>query len=269
MSKISKGLLKLHIDVRKKLFKSIIDKFGGNLRVIFYGAAPMSKDCIIGYNNLGIKLLQGYGLTETSPVITCESDDRQRPGSIGLKMVNLDVKIADPDPDEIGEIAVKGPSIMMGYYKNEEATNKVIKDGWFYTGDYGYVDKDGFYYITGRKNDVIVLKNGKNVYPQEIEEIINRLPYVVESIVYSKDTDKDTILGAKIVYDKDLIKDAFGEKTDSEYKDEIWIKIKEINRTLPIYKYIKEIIITTEGLSKTTTQKIKRYVEMEKIKIDV
>lgn len=266
MSKISRGLLKCKIDVRKYLFKSILDKFGGNLRVIFYGAAPMSKDCIIGYNNLGIKLLQGYGLTETSPVISCETDQKQRPGSIGLPLDNLEVKIEDVDSEGVGEITVKGPNVMMGYYKDEEATSKVLNDGWFRTGDYGYIDEDGYLYITGRKSDVIVLKNGKNVYPQEIEFLINKLSYVQESIVFSREVDsKDSVLGAKVVYDFDYLKEHFGEKTQEEYKEMIWQDIKEINKTLPYFKYIKEIIVTKEPLIKTTTQKIKRYEEMKKI----
>ena len=264
LSKVSKTLLKCKIDVRKVLFKSIWKNFGGKLRVVLYGSAPMSKDTIIGYNNLGIDLIQGYGLTETSPVISAESDKRKRPGSIGLVLENLEVKIAEPDKDGIGEIVVKGPSVMLGYYKNEEETNKVLKDGWFYTGDYGYMDEDGFLYITGRKKDVIVLRNGKNVYPQEIELLINKIPYIIESIVYQREQNvTDTMLCAKIVYDKELIQQALGDKTEEEYKEIIWKEIKEINKTLPIFKHIKNITITTQPFAKTTTQKIKRYKEIK------
>ena len=267
MIKISNNLLKVHIDIRKIVFKEILDNFGGHLRVVFYGAAPMNKDTIIGYNNLGIEQVQGYGLTETSPVISAETDKKKRPGSIGLVLDNLKCKIENPDKDGIGEITVKGPSVMLGYYKNEKATKEVLKNGWFSTGDYGYMDKDGFLYITGRKKDVIVLRNGENVYPQEIEALINKLEYVKESLVYQREQSKtDTMLCAKIVYDEETIKQTFGEKTEEQYKEEIWKQIKEINKNLPLFKHIKKIEITTEELEKTTTQKVKRYKELQKIK---
>lgn len=266
MIKISNIMLKLHIDIRKILFKEILDNFGGNLRVIFYGAAPMDRDTIIGYNNLGIEQVQGYGLTETSPVISAETDRKKRPGSIGLVLENLECKIDSPNEDGIGEITVKGPSVMLGYYNNEEATKKVLKDGWFSTGDYGYLDADGFLYITGRKKDIIVLRNGKNIYPQELEFLINKIPYVIESLVYQREKDKtDTMLCAKIVYDKDLLKNDLGEKDEKEIEEFMWQKIKEINKDLPVYKHIKKIKITTEPLIKTTTQKVKRYEELKSL----
>ena len=265
MIKISNNLLKVHIDIRKIVFKEILDNFGGHLRVVFYGAAPMNKDTIIGYNNLGIEQVQGYGLTETSPVISAETDKKKRPGSIGLVLDNLECRIDEPDKDGIGEITVKGPSVMLGYYKNEKATKEVLKNGWFSTGDYGYMDKDGFLYITGRKKDVIVLRNGENVYPQEIEALINKLEYVKESLVYQREQSKtDTMLCAKIVYDEETIKQTFGEKTEEQYKEEIWKQIKEINKNLPLFKHIKKIEITTKELEKTTTQKVKRYKEIQK-----
>lgn len=266
MAKVSNALLKCHIDLRKVFFKQVLDNFGGALRVVFYGAAPMNKETIVGYNNLGILLTQGYGLTETSPVISAETDKEKRPGSVGLVLDNIECKIDNPDKEGVGEITVKGPSIMKGYYKNEEETKKVLKNGWFSTGDYGYIDEDGFLYVTGRKKDVIVLRNGKNVYPQELEFLINKLPYVKESIVYQREQSKtDTMLCAKIVYDNEIIKTILGEKTEKEYKDIIWNEIKEINKTLPAFKHIKKIDITTEELEKTTTQKVKRYKELEKV----
>ena len=266
MSKISNALLKCHIDLRKKFFKQVLDNFGGHLRVVFYGAAPMNKDTIIGYNNLGIDLIQGYGLTETSPVISAETDKEKRPGSVGLILPNLEAKIDNPDKDGVGEITVKGPSVMLGYYKNEKATKKVLKDGWFSTGDFGYMDEDGFLYVTGRKKDIIVLKNGKNVYPQEIEFLINKIPYVIESLVYPREKSKtDTMLCAKIVYDEEMIKQYLGEKTQKEYKDIIWKEIKEINKELPVFKHVKDITLTKEPFAKTTTQKVKRYAELKRV----
>ena len=266
MIKISNGLLKCKINLRKIIFKQILDNFGGNLRVVLYGSAPMDKETIVGFNNFGIALVQGYGLTETSPVIAAETDKEKMPGSVGLALPSLNVKIENPDENGEGEILVKGPSVMIGYYHNEEENKKAFIDGWFRTGDYGYITKDGFIYVTGRKKDIIVLKNGKNVYPQEIEFLINKLPYVTESLVYQREKDKtDTMLCAKIVYDKDMIKEKLGEKTEKEYKDHIWEEIKEINKQLPVFKHIKQITITTEPLIKTTTQKVKRYEELKRV----
>ncbi len=266
MIKISNKLLKIHIDLRKIIFKQIIDNFGGNLRVVFYGAAPMNKETIIGFNNFGIDLIQGYGLTETSPVISAETDKEKRPGSVGVVLDDLDVKICNKDKDGIGEIAVKGPSVMLGYYKNEKATKEAFENGWFKTGDYGYLDEDEFLYLTGRKKDIIVLRNGKNVYPEEIEMLINQIPYVKESLVYQRgQSTTDTMLCAKIVYDEDLIENTVGKKTENEYKEEIWKQVKEINKNLPVFKHIKKIEITTDEFDKTTTHKVKRYKELEKV----
>ncbi len=271
MKKLSHMLLKCNIDVRKKLFKPVLKQFDEYLRVVLYGAAPMDKETIKWYNDLGIDLIQGYGLTESSPVLTAESSERKRAGSIGFPLKNIEIKIDNPDADGVGEILGKGPNIMLGYYQNEEATKKALdKDGWLHTGDYGYIDKDGFVYITGRKSDIIVLRNGKNIYPQELEFLINKLPYVAENIVYARNKSKtDTLLCAKIVYNEDNLKDHFGEKSKEEYEKLVWEDIKNINKDLPTYKHIKEIVLTDEPLEKTTTQKVKRFVELKKLeKVD-
>ena len=266
MIKISNALLKLHIDLRKIIFKPIHEVFGGHLKKVLYGSASIAKDTIIAYNNWGLNLIQGYGLTETSPVLTAESETRHKIGSAGFCILNQEIKIDNPDKDGIGEIVAKGKNVMLGYYNDEEKTKEAFtEDGFFKTGDYGYIDKDGFLFITGRKKDIIVLRNGKNIYPQELEFLITKLDYVLECIVFPRNKDKtDTVIQAKIVYDKDIIKQIYGEKTEEEYKKDVWKDIKEINKELVSYKHIKEIEITDIPMEKTTTQKIKRYVEIEK-----
>jgi len=266
MSKIANFLLIFHIDIRRKLFKSVLDQLGGNLRIAYFGAAAMDKTVIEGYNNFGIDTVQGYGLTETSPLVAAETDKQKCPGSVGMAPFNIEIKLEDVDDKGIGEIVTKGPNVMLGYYENEEATNEVMEDGWFHTGDLGYFNKDGYLFITGRKKEVIVLKNGENVFPSDIEFLVNELPYVQESILFPRENSKGEIaLGIKVVYGEDEIKTRFGEKTKKEYKELIWEDIKEINKSLSQFKRIKELIITTEELEKTTTKKVKRFKEIEKI----
>lgn len=265
MSKVCNFLLKFGIDIRRKVFKQILDQLGGHLRVIICGAAPLEKATIEGLSNLGINLLQGYGLTETSPVLAAENDKFKRPGSCAFSMPNVEIKIDQPNENGVGEIIAKGPSVMLGYYENEEATKEVLKDGWFHTGDLGYLDQDGCLFITGRKKDVIVLKNGKNIYPQELEILISKLPYVAENIVFGKpDKNGDLSLCAKIVYNDELMEQTFGTVSKEEYHDLIWTEIKNINHTMPAYKAIHEIVVTDEPLIKTTTQKVKRFEEIAK-----
>lgn len=268
MRKVCNFLLKFGIDIRRKVFKQILDKFGGKLRMLIAGGAPMNKEAIQGFVDLGINLLQGYGLTETSPVLAGENDKYKRAGSVGFPLPGIEIKINEPNEEGIGEIMSKGPTIMHGYIDNEEATKEVLKNGWFYTGDLGRFDKDGFLYITGRKKDVIVLKNGKNIFPEELEILINSLPYVSESIVYGKPDPKDDDLTicAKIVYNPDTMKELYPDKPEKDYHDIIWQDIKaKVNRSMPAYKYIREIIVTDEPLIKTTTQKVKRHEEIKKI----
>ena len=266
--KVSNFLLKLGIDVRRKLFREVIDALGGSMRFVISGGAPLDKRVAQGFNELGIKLVQGYGLTETAPVIAAENCKKVRYGSIGIPMDNVEVEIVDKDEDGIGELRVKGPNVMLGYYENEEETNKVLRDGWFYTGDLGYFDKDGFLFLTGRRKDMIVLKNGKKVFPEELETLINRLDIVEECIVFGipDEKDKNDIkLSVKVVYNKDVAKEKYPNMTEEELKKVIWEKIKEINKTFPPYKYIKNMILTDEELIKTTTKKVKRNEEIKRI----
>ena len=264
VTKISNTLLKLKIDVRRKIFKQVIDGLGGKMRMIVCGGAPLDKKIAEKFNEMGIHLVQGYGLTETCPVIAAENDYYVKSGSCGIPMYSMNVEIVDKDKDGMGEIRVKGPNIMLGYYENEEATKNVLKDGWFYTGDLGYIDEEGFLFLTGRKKDVIVLKNGKKVFPEELETLINQIPEVEESFIYGlpqNGDEKDPMVAVEIVYTEDAKK----EKEEKELQDFLWLKIKEINKTLPPYKYIKNMKITNEPLIKTTTHKIKRKEELAKL----
>ena len=268
MTGIANGLNYVGIDIRRKVFKEILDQFGGKLRLLIAGGAPMNKEAIQGFLNLGINLLQGYGLTETSPVIAGENDKHKRLGSVGFPLPGIDVKIDNPDEEGIGEILVKGPTVMLEYYENEEATKEVFtEDGWFRTGDLGYIDKDDFLFITGRKKDVIVLKNGKNIFPEELEMLVNQLPYVEESIIFSRETeDRDLKLGVKLVYNKETVEKTYPGKTAEELHDIFWEDVKEkVNRQMPAYKAIRELMITDVPLIKTTTQKIKRFEEIKQI----
>ena len=267
MTKVCNGLLKVKIDIRRKVFKEILDNLGGKLRMLIAGGAAMSKDAIQGFLDLGINLLQGYGLTETSPVVAGENDKFKRCGSVGFPLPGIDVKIDRPNSEGIGEIAVKAPTVMLGYVDNPEATAEVLKDGWFYTGDLGYFDKDGFLFITGRKKDVIVLKNGKNIFPEELEILIQHLPYVSESMVFGKpEPDGDYKICAKIVYNKDIVNEMYPNISEEELHKQVWEDIKEkVNHKMPAYKYIREIILTDEPLIKTTIQKVKRHEELKLI----
>lgn len=227
----------------------------------------MSRDAIQGFLDLGINLLQGYGLTETSPVLAGENDKYKRIGSVGFPLPGLEVKIDNLDSEGVGEILAKGPTVMIGYVGNSDATSEVLKNGWFHTGDLGYVDKDGFLFVTGRKKDVIVLKNGKNIFPEELEILINQLPYVSECMVFGRPCDDgDYKISAKIVYNSEVMQELYPNSPSEQYLSIIWEDIKnKVNHTMPAYKYIREIIVTDVPLIKTTTQKVKRHEELKLI----
>lgn len=258
---LSKFLLLFGIDIRRKLFKDIIDNLGG-LRMAISGASALDPKVQKAFNDFGIRTSQGYGLTETAPVLTGPSANMDKCGSCGTPIPKVEVKINNPDEKGIGEIIARGPNVMLGYYEDIEATNEVIKDGWFYTGDLGYMDKDEFFFITGRKKNVIVLKNGKNIFPEELEVLLSKLPYVNESMVFGYPKGDDLLVSVKIVYNSKLLGDNLDE---DKIKEIIWQDIKNINKDLPTYKHIKNLIITEEPMIKTTTAKIKRNEEMKKI----
>ena len=263
--KISQFLLKFGIDIRKQLFKEVHQTLGEDARLFVSGGAALDPETEKGFNAMGFTMYQGYGLTESSPVIAAEDDKYQKIGSIGKAFPSIDAKILDPDEDGIGELVAKGPSIMLGYYNNEEATKETLEGEWLHTGDLARIDKDGYIFISGRKKFVIVLKNGKNIYPEELEQVITKLPYVAEVMVYGKEKEDDLVVSAKIVYDKDYVKKNYKDKTNEELKEIFWQDIKEINKTMPTYKYIKNLVVTDEPMIKTTTAKIKRFEEIKKV----
>lgn len=268
--KISNCLMKFHIDIRKKLFKQIHEQLGGKLRFVVNGAAALDKNVSADFYAWGFDVVQGYGLTETSPVLSAENIKKFRFGSIGFPMVNTKIKIENPDENGIGEIVGTGPNVMLGYYEDEEATNEIMevdenKTKWIHTGDLAYRDKDGFIFITGRKKNVIVLKNGKNVFPEELESVINKLPYVVESMVFGFPKDDDLVVSCKVVYDKDFFEKQLSSTNEEAIREYIWKDIKEINTGLSKYKYIKKLYISDEPMIKTSTAKIKRYQEIDKL----
>ena len=265
MMGLGSALRLMKIDIRRSLFSSVHRNFGGRLRLIVTGAAAISPEVSIGLDRMGFKVLQGYGLTECSPLVTGERDDLYGKASVGLPLPGVGVKIINQDENGIGEIIVKGDNVMLGYYKNKEATGKCLKDGWFYTGDLGRMTCRGIYYITGRLKNVIVTKNGKNIFPEEVESFINRSPYVLESMVagYEYGKSGETEVRAQILPNLEAIKEKL--RACSVTKEEIMSVISEVvrgvNKEMPLYKRISTFTIRESEFIKTTTQKIKRYAE--------
>ncbi len=243
MRAFSRFCLKFKIDLRGPLFKVVRSNLS-KLRLIISGAAALSPETSDFFNDIGILLIQGYGLTETAPVLSAENEDNMRLGSIGKALPGIEIKIDSPDENGVGEIIAKGPNVMLGYM-GEDASP--IKDGYFHTGDIGYIDKDGFIFINGRKKNVIVLPNGKNVFPEEIELLIGKIEGVKESVVYLNEEGSRPVLSAKVVYDVDLAN-----------PDTLKEEAKKVNALLPAFKEIKKFEFTTEEFKKTSTGKIKR-----------
>ena len=260
------------IDIKKKVFKDIYDNLGGKLRIIVSAAAPIDKKAGKWYEDIGVTFLQGYGLTETSPISAVTPDYKTNVGSAGKLIVDSEIKIDNPNENGEGEILLKTPTLMLGYYEDEKETAKAIdKDGFFHSGDIGYVDKENYIYITGRCKNVIVTQNGKNIYPEEIELFINKIPEVSESMVYGKEEsedshDKELIITAMVIPNRDKIKELHGDISDEEIYKIIWEEIKKINKKLTSYKAVKCLEIRNEEFEKTSTMKIKRYKELNKNK---
>ena len=252
------------MEKKKEVFKEIHDLLGGNIKLFISGAASLDPSIEEKFRRLGFNMVQGYGLTETSPVVAIGNKKYHKTGSIGKCVPSDEVKLLDINKDGIGELAVKGPNVMLEYYENKEATEKVLKNGWFQTGDLARIDEEGYIFICGRKKSVIVLKNGKNIFPEEMETLINKEDGVEESFIFGKPISKDPNdikIFVKIVYNKE----SFEGKTETEIKEYFNEKIKSINKTMPHYKAIRGIIISDKPLIKTTTNKIKREKNLEQI----
>ena len=257
MIKVSNGLLKVGIDVRKKLFGQLHEVFGGQLDKIVCGGAPMREEVGNFFTSIGVAVLNGYGITECSPLVAVNRDYFFNFSSVGIKLACLELKIDNPNEDGEGEICVKGPTVMMGYYNKPELTAEVLVDGWFHTGDYGKIDPaDERLYITGRKKNLIVLRNGKNIYPEEIEDYLMAAPEIAEVIVSSvKDEDgSEVALKAEIYPDQDYAKD----KSDDEIYAGVKAAVEKINDGLPSYKKVTKVVLRKEEFEKTTSRKIKR-----------
>lgn len=272
--KISAFLMKHHIDARRLIFKDVLKPLGGKLRMIISGASALDSEAQSGLQAFGIETIQGYGMTESSPVLCAENRDYQRLGSIGKSMPSVELKIDDPNEEGIGELLAKGPNVMLGYLDDKSETEAALKDDWLHTGDLARIDDDGFVFLCGRKKNVIVLKNGKNIYPEELEELLSRLPYAEENMVFALPKNKgkneaDLVLCAKVVYNAEYMKDNFGSDDSDEIHKIIMRDIDAINDTLPLYKHIFRLITTTEPMIKTTTAKVKRFEEIKRIKAEL
>ena len=256
------------MEEKKKVFAEIHEMLGGNVRLLISGAASLDPTIEEKYRKLGLNMVQGYGLTETSPVVAVGNKIFNRVGSVGKTVPHVKAKIVNADKDGMGELVVSGPSIMLEYYQNEEATKDALRDGWFYTGDLAKIDDDGYIFICGRKKSVIVLKNGKNIFPEEMENLLNRIEGVEESFIYGmpvSEDPNDLKIFAEVVYNEDIVMKAYKVEDFDGIYDAIFQKVKEINKTMPPYKAIRGITLTKESLIKTTTGKIKRNENLKKV----
>lgn len=254
------------MEEKREVFKDIHDMLGGKIKLFISGAAALDSKIEEKYRLLGLNLVQGYGLTETSPVVAIGTNKYYKTGSIGKSVPSVKAKIVDKNAEGIGELIVKGPSVMLGYYGDEKANKEALKSGWFYTGDLAKIDEEGYIFICGRKKSVIVLKNGKNIFPEEMENLVNKIEGVTESFVFGKQLseDKENIkINVKIVFDREKVKDVYKVETDEEIYQAIFNQIKEINQAMPKYKAIRGMILTETPLIRTTTNKIKRQANLE------
>lgn len=265
---INRKTKKIGLDIGPIFFKKITSLFGGRMRMMICGGAAIDPAILQGLRDFGIPALQGYGLTECSPMCALNPDQYINNEAAGYPLPGTEIKIHEPNSETgIGEICMKGKNIMLGYYNNEEATAEVLIDGWFHSGDLGYLNDEGYVIITGRKKNVIITKNGKNVFPEEIEFYLGKVSFVEESFVWGKDTadGKDTIIAATIKVDENEVKDILGDEyTDADLEALLWKEIDIINNDLPFFKRVKALILRKRDFEKTTGKKIKRFVESNK-----
>lgn len=262
---ITRSLLKLGIDKRRSVFKSVYESLGGNVRLFISGAASISAETQKFFEDIGIEFLQGYGITECAPIVALSRSRMFREGAAGIALPCMEVDVLMPNDEGVGEIICKGENVMNGYYKNDDETREAVVNGWFRTGDLGYIDDDKYIYITGRKKNVIVTKNGKNIYPEELEAFINQNEYVKESLVYGKDADDsgELIISAIVVPNLAAIEGVLGKDVSDEKIEELMkAAVDAVNKRNPLYKYIRNVTVRREDFKKTTTQKIKRYLEI-------
>ena len=270
MIKLTNSLGFVGRKLKRVVFKQILEALGGKVRILVSAAAPIDPFYGKEVEDLGIMFIQGYGLTETAPLSTLIPDKDRNPSSVGVPGCHSQIKIHEPNEEGIGEVWIKGGNVALGYYENEQATKESFTDGWFHSGDLGYMDEKGFLYLTGRCKNLIITGNGKNVYPEEIETFINKIPEVNESMVYAKEDPKDPseqIIAVKVTLDKAYLEEKYGKDNipnDEELHEIIWNEIKEVNKSLSSYKWIKDLEIKKEDFIKTTTMKIKRYEELNK-----
>ncbi|MFZ6032730.1 MAG: AMP-dependent synthetase/ligase [Melioribacter sp.] len=253
---------------KKMIFSELHEKFGGAIRIFIAGGAAPDPMVAKGLREFGFNFIQGYGLTETSPIVALNRLDNFKDDAAGLPLPHVEITINQPDENGSGEIWVKGPNVIIGYYKNEKATSEAFFDGWFKTGDVGFIDDDGFLHINGRKKNVIISKSGKNVYPEEIEDVLNRSPFILESIVYGeKDPKQDEVIAAQIVVDAEAFIELSESKgidiTDDLIKKVIAEEVEKANKNLPAFKRIIRFHIREQEFEKTTTQKIKRFLVLK------
>ena len=274
MIHVTNALKAVGVDIKRKVFAEIYDNLGGRIRIIVSAAAPIDAKIGKWLEDIGITFLQGYGLTETAPIAALTPDFQTKIGSAGKAVVDAELKIDNPNENGEGEILIKSKTLMLGYYEDEEATKDSIfeenGERWFRSGDIGYLDQDGFLFITGRCKNVIVTQNGKNIYPEEIELMLGNIPEIKECMVYGKKDekeDKELIISARVIPNYEEIEAKHGKNlSDEEVHKIIWDKIKEVNKQLTSYKAIKNLEIKKDEFVKTTTMKIKRYAELKKDK---
>ncbi len=260
--KVSNAAKKVGVNLTKVLFKQIHDSLGGHIKVLISGAAAIDPEVAVGLRNFGIKLVQGYGLTECAPIAALNRDCLYKDDAAGLPLPGVEIEIENPNEEGIGEIIIKGGNVMLGYYENPELTAEAITNGWYHSGDLGYIDEDGFIHITGRKKDIIVTKNGKNISPQELESYLGRSNLIEESLVMGKEKDGDLVIAAQILPNEEEVEALLGKGyTQEQLIDAIKKEISKTNDMVQNYKRITSFSIRTRPFEKTTTQKIQRFKE--------